>query len=168
MADRVTRDLAARLGGELAAKGWTLAVAESCTGGALSAAITSVPGSSAYFLGGVVAYHNSVKTRELEVPEELIGSAGAVSEPVALAMAEGVRRRFGARIGVAVTGIAGPGGGTEEKPVGTVYVGISTGAVRHPGRRRFPGDRESVRRQSVKWALGELLRVIPGALGAAE
>lgn len=168
MADRVTRDLAARLGGELAAKGWTLAVAESCTGGVLSAAITSVPGSSAYFLGGVVAYHNSVKTRELEVPEELIGSAGAVSEPVALAMAEGVRRRFGARIGVAVTGIAGPGGGTEEKPVGTVYVGISTGAVRRPGRRRFPGDRESVRRQSVEWALGELLRVIPEARDAAE
>lgn len=167
MADRVTRDLAARLGRELAAKGWTLAVAESCTGGALSAAITSVPGSSAYFLGGVVAYHNSAKARELEVPEELIGTSGAVSEEVALAMAEGVRRRFGARIGVAVTGVAGPGGGTAEKPVGTVCLGISAGAVRYPGRRRFPGDRESVRRQSVEWALVELLGLVPGERGTA-
>jgi nicotinamide-nucleotide amidase len=168
MADRMMQELAARLGTGLAATGSTLAVAESCTGGALSAAITGIPGSSGYFLGGVVAYHNSVKTRELGVPEELIGSAGAVSEQVALAMAEGVRRRFGARIGVGITGIAGPGGGTEEKPVGTVCLGISVGAVRHPGRRRFPGDRESVRRQAVAWALAELVQMSPGGPGKAE
>lgn len=162
------RELAARLGRELAAMGGTLAIAESCTGGALSAAITSVPGSSGYFLGGVVAYHNSVKTGELGVPKELLESAGAVSEQVALAMAEGVRRRFGARIGVGITGIAGPGGGTEAKPVGTVCLGISVGAVRYPGRRRFPGDRESVREQSVAWALAELIRRIPGGPGKAE
>lgn len=168
MVDRMMRDLAARLGTELAAKGITLAIAESCTGGALSAAITSVPGSSEYFLGGVVAYHNRIKTLEIDVPEALIGSAGAVSEEVALAMAEGVRRRFGARVGVGITGIAGPGGGTEEKPVGTVCLGIAAGAVRHPGRRRFRGDRESVRRQSVTWALEELLRRVPGATGTAE
>jgi PncC family amidohydrolase len=168
MADRMMQDLAARLGRTLAAKGCTLAVAESCTGGALSAAITSVPGSSGYFLGGVVAYHDSVKIRELGVPEELIGSVGAVSEQVALAMAEGVRRRFGARIGVGITGIAGPGGGTEAKPVGTVCLGISVGAVRHPGRRRFPGDRESVRNRSVAWALGELIRSVPGGPEKAE
>jgi PncC family amidohydrolase len=168
MADRMMQELAARLGKELAAKGCTLAVAESCTGGALSAAITSVPGSSGYFLGGVVAYHDSVKIRELGVPEELIGSVGAVSEQVALAMAEGVRRRFGARIGVGITGIAGPGGGTEAKPVGTVCLGISVGAVRHPGRRRFPGDRESVRNRSVAWALGELIRSVPGGPEKAE
>jgi PncC family amidohydrolase len=165
MADRVIRDLADRLGKALAAKGATLAVAESCTGGALCAAITRIPGASAYFLGGVVAYHNSVKTRELGIPEDLIASAGAVSEPVALAMAEGVRRRFGAEIGVGVTGIAGPGGGTKEKPVGTVCLGISVGAVRHPCRRRFPGDRDSVREQAVAWALAELLPMVPGGRG---
>lgn len=166
MADRMIRELASRLGKELEASGLTLAVAESCTGGALSAAITSIPGSSGYFLGGIVAYHNRIKSLALDVAEELIGSAGAVSEQVALAMAEGVRRRFGARIGVGVTGIAGPGGGTQEKPVGTVYLGISAGAVRYPGRRRFPGDRESVRAQSVAWALEELLRAVPGATEA--
>jgi PncC family amidohydrolase len=165
MADRVIRGLAERLGEALSVSGATLAVAESCTGGSLCAAITEVPGSSAYFLGGVVAYRNDVKTRELSVPEALIGSAGAVSEQVALAMAEGVRHRFGADAGVAVTGIAGPGGGSPEKPVGTVCLGISAGGVRHSGRRKFSGDRESVRRQAVAWALTELLQRVPGGRG---
>jgi PncC family amidohydrolase len=165
--DRVIRDLADRVGRVLAEKGDTLAVAESCTGGSMCAAITEIPGSSAYFLGGVVAYHNAVKTKELGVPEELIDSAGAVSEQVAVAMAEGVRRRFGAAIGVGITGIAGPGGGTPEKPVGTVCLGISAGGVRHPGRRRFAGGRESVREQSVAWALAELLLMVSGGPGKA-
>jgi PncC family amidohydrolase len=153
----VIRDLAERLGAAFSGANITLAVAESCTGGGLCAAITEIPGSSVYFLGGVVAYHNEVKTKELGVPEELIRSVGAVSEPAAIALADGVRRRFGADAGVGVTGIAGPGGGTPEKPVGTVCLGISADGVRHSGRRIFSGDRESVRGQAVAWALTELL-----------
>jgi PncC family amidohydrolase len=157
------RDLAKRLGAALSGGGRTLAVAESCTGGGLCSAITDIPGSSAYFLGGVVAYHDAVKTRELEVSEELIRSCGAVSEAVAISLAEGVRSRFGADIGVGVTGIAGPGGGTPEKPVGTVCLGISADGVRHSGRKTFAGGRESVRGQAVAWALNELLlRAAPG------
>lgn len=159
------RELSARLGEALAAPRRTLAVAESCTGGELCAAITDTPGSSTYFLGGVVAYHNAVKTGELGVPEELIESGGAVSEAVASAMAEGVRRLLGADIGVGVTGIAGPGGGTKAKPVGTVCLGISTGDVRRSHRKRFPGDRESVRRASVAWSLERLLAVLSDRRG---
>lgn len=156
MADRLIMNRARRLGKALAASGWTLAVAESCTGGALCAAITDVPGSSAYFLGGVVAYRNDSKIRDLGVAEALILTDGAVSESVAMAMANGARRRFGAGIGVGITGIAGPGGGTREKPVGTVCIGISAGKVRCSHRRRLPGDRKSVRRETVAWALEEL------------
>lgn len=162
MADRMIRELSARLGAALAGTHRTLAVAESCTGGGLCAAITDIPGSSAYFLGGIVAYHNAVKTRELCVPGALVESCGAVSEPVAAAMAEGVRRRLGADVGVGITGIAGPAGGTEEKPVGTVCLAISATDVRQSHRRRFPGDRESVRRASVAWALEALVTVLAG------
>lgn len=162
MADRLIRNRARRLGEALARAGCTLAVAESCTGGAFCAAITDIPGSSAYFLGGVVAYRNASKTRDLGVAEALIGSGGAVSEAVAVAMAKGARRRFGSRIGVGITGIAGPGGGTQEKPVGTVCLGISAGRVRRSHRRRLPGDREAVRRETVAWALKELLAFVSG------
>ena len=160
MADRRILNLSRRLGEALAASGWTLAVAESCTGGALCAAITDIPGSSAYFLGCVVAYGNDSKTRDLGVTDALILSDGAVSESVAMAMAKGARRRFGAGIGVGITGIAGPGGGTPEKPVGTVYLGISGGKVRRSHGRRLPGDRKSVRRETVAWALEELISFI--------
>ena len=151
---------ARRLGEILARSGSALAAAESCTGGAFSAAVTDIPGSSAYFLGGVVAYSNASKTRDLGVARALIGSLGAVSEEVALAMAVGARRRFSAAVGVGITGIAGPGGGTREKPVGTVCLGISAGKVRRSYRRRIPGDRETVRRKTVAWALDELLAVL--------
>jgi len=161
----VIGDLAERLGAALSGTGSTLAVAESCTGGGLCAAITEIPGSSVYFLGGVVAYHDAVKTKALGVPEELIRSDGAVSEPVAIALADGARRRFGADIGIGITGIAGPGGGTPEKPVGTVCLGISADAVRYSGRRRFAGDRESVRGQAVAWVLAELLLRVPAGRG---
>lgn len=160
MADRLIRSRARRLGKELARSRITLAVAESCTGGGFGAAITDIPGSSAYFLGGVVAYSNASKTRDLGVAEASIDSGGAVSEAVALAMAKGARRRFGARIGVGITGIAGPGGGTPEKPVGTVCLGISAGKVRRSHRRRLKGDRETVRRKAIAWALDELLAVL--------
>jgi PncC family amidohydrolase len=168
VADRVIRDLAERLGAAFSGANITLAVAESCTGGGLCAAITEIPGSSVYFLGGVVAYHNEVKTKELGVPEVLIRSVGAVSKPVAIALADGVRRRFGADAGVGVTGIAGPGGGTPEKPVGTVCLGISAGGVRYSGRRKFSGDRESVRGQAVAWALTELLRRVRAGRGETK
>lgn len=168
MADRLIRELAERLGASLSGGERLLSIAESCTGGSLCAAITGIPGSSRYFLGGVVAYHNEVKTKAIDVPEDRILSEGAVSEPVAISMAEGVRRRFGADIGVGVTGIAGPGGGTKEKPVGTVCLGISAEGVRFSARRRFAGDREAVRNQAVVWALEELLRWMPAERGRKE
>ena len=120
--------LEAVVGRLLEEKGKTIAVAESCTGGLIAEKLTDVPGSSAYFFGGIVAYANSAKQGLLGVPESLIAEHGAVSEPVARAMAHGARERFGADIGVATTGISGPGGGSEEKPVGLVYLAIAWGA----------------------------------------
>ena len=107
----------------------TVAVAESCTGGLLAERLTSVAGSSAYFLGGVVCYSNELKTSLVGVPPEIIESKGAVSPEVALALADGIRRRSGATLGVGITGIAGPGGGTPEKPVGLVYSPSPTNAA---------------------------------------
>ncbi|MBI5576616.1 MAG: nicotinamide-nucleotide amidohydrolase family protein [Deltaproteobacteria bacterium] len=152
--------LAKRVGEALGRPGYTLAAAESCTGGLFSAAVTDIPGSSAYFPGGFVAYSNASKTRDLGVSKSLIESAGAVSENVALAMAEGVKRRFRSAVAVGITGIAGPGGGTPEKPVGTVCLGISAGKVRRSYRRRFSGGRQTVRRKTVAWAFEELLAVL--------
>ncbi len=154
------RKLSARLGKSLSEAGTTLAIAESCTGGGLCAAVTDIPGSSACFLGGVVAYHNSVKEEALGVPKAAIDIHGAVSEEVAIAMAEGARTRLGADIGIGVTGIAGPEGGTREKPVGTVCIGIAAGDARFSDRRKFAGDRESVRRSAVAWALSALLAIV--------
>jgi nicotinamide-nucleotide amidase len=131
----------------------TLAVAESCTGGLIGHRITSVGGSSEYFLGGVIAYANAVKVRELGVDREVLAAEGAVSEPVARAMALGVREKFGADIGVGTTGIAGPTGGTREKPVGLVFIGV---AGKHSFEVRsftFPGSREEVKRAASEAAL---------------
>ncbi|MHB1003304.1 MAG: nicotinamide-nucleotide amidohydrolase family protein, partial [Thermoleophilia bacterium] len=113
---------------ELAARGETLAVAESCTGGLVAAAVTSVSGSSDVFRGGVVAYHNDVKVGLLGVREEILENAGAVSEPVAQWMAVGARNRLGADYGIGITGIAGPTGATADKPVGLVYISVSSAA----------------------------------------
>jgi PncC family amidohydrolase len=154
------RSLSSRLGRLLARTGKTLAVAESCTGGMLCAAVTDIAGSSAYFRGGIVAYHDAVKIKALGVPEVLIAAHGAVSEKVAASMAEGVRNRLSADIGIGITGIAGPGGGTPEKPVGTVWIGIAAGEVRRSDRRLFAGDRETVRREAVAWALSALLSAV--------
>lgn len=179
-----TRDLAETLGGRLRALRGRLAVGESCTGGLFSAAITSVAGSSDYFLGGVVAYQNEAKTALLDVPETLIASQGAVSAAVALAMAEGARRRFGADVGVGITGIAGPGGGTPEKPVGTVWVAVcmapvagrfpaspevpgresAQDSVRIPYRLLLPGDRRQVREEAIIRSL----RLLVDLLGRAS
>ena len=121
-----TVDVAESLAGVLARTGATLATAESCTGGLIADMITSIPGVSASYLGGVVSYANEVKTELLGVPPAMLAAHGAVSPEVAAAMAEGVRARLGATIGISTTGVAGPGGGTPDKPVGLVYLGLST------------------------------------------
>ena len=130
------------IGRILKASGKTISTAESCTGGAVASMITSVPGSSEYFLGSVVSYANSVKTGVLGVPDEIIEKHGAVSEECVKAMAEGVRKVTGSDISVATSGIAGPGGGSNEKPVGTVWIGVSSEIGTEAFRCLFRGDRK--------------------------
>ncbi|MCS7176757.1 MAG: competence/damage-inducible protein A [Candidatus Kapabacteria bacterium] len=141
------------VGEELRRRGETLAVAESCTGGLLGAAITDIPGSSDYFLGGHIVYSNAAKTSFLQVPPELLQSVGAVSQEVAELLAENVRRAFGATYGVGITGIAGPGGGTPQKPVGTVWIGLATPERVSARRFVFGTDRAANRQRSVAAAL---------------
>jgi nicotinamide-nucleotide amidase len=136
----------------------TIAVAESCTGGLLAERLTNIPGSSSYFLGGVVCYSNELKSALVDVPAELIESKGAVSPEVALALADGIRKRTGATIGVGVTGIAGPGGGTPEKPVGLVHIGIADERGPRERRFQFPGDRERIRMHASQTALDSVRR----------
>lgn len=145
------------VGRALEARGWTLAVAESCTGGLLGAEITTVPGSSAWFLGGVLAYANAVKDAALGVPEAVLAAHGAVSEETCRAMARGARERLGADVACAITGVAGPGGGTEAKPVGLVFCGVETPDGTRVRRLSYPGSREVVRRRSVLAAQGMIL-----------
>ena len=134
--------------------GRSIATAESCTGGLVAARLTDRPGSSAYVTGGVVSYSNDAKSDLIDVPAEMIAAHGAVSEQVAAAMAEGARRRLGADVAVSTTGIAGPGGGTEAKPVGTVCFGVAVdGRPTYTVTRRFPGDRERVRTLATTAAL---------------
>ena len=142
-----------------AGRGLTVATAESCTGGLLSARLTERPGSSAWVLGGVTAYGNSAKEQLLDVPAEVLAQHGAVSAEVAEALAEGARARFGADVGVGITGIAGPGGGTAEKPVGTVHLCVAGPEGRQLRALRFPGSRSAVRARSVTMAM-HLLRVL--------
>jgi nicotinamide-nucleotide amidase len=145
------------VGLRLAVGGFTLAVAESCTGGLISQRLTEVPGSSVYFMEGVVTYSNDAKIRSLGVDAELIEKHGAVSAEVAEAMAEGVRHRADTDFGIAVTGIAGPGGGTEEKPVGLVFIALSDDAHTEHRKLMIPGDRHLIRWRSSQAAL-DLLR----------
>ncbi|MBN2288029.1 MAG: nicotinamide-nucleotide amidohydrolase family protein, partial [Candidatus Glassbacteria bacterium] len=148
---RDERSLHQVVAGLLTGKGLKLALAESCTGGLLAKSMTDLPGSSDYFHSGVVSYSNRAKSIFLGVPEELIAGHGAVSEQVCRAMAEGMKARTGADYTIAVTGIAGPAGGTAEKPAGTVYIGLSSPAATKVERFGFTGDREQVRlRSSVK------------------
>jgi nicotinamide-nucleotide amidase len=147
------------VGEALRARRWRLAAAESCTGGLLMGRLTDVPGSSAWLTGGIVAYADEVKVRELGVPEAWLAAHGAVSEPVAEAMARGVRERLAADVGVAVTGIAGPGGGSDAKPVGTVVIAVSAAGER-VRTFVFPGDRSMVRAFSVAAALDMVRREI--------
>lgn len=149
--------LAAECGRLLAARGWRLAVAESCTGGLLGHLLTEVPGSSAWFLGGVIAYDDSVKTGLLQVPADLIRAEGAVSAACAAAMAVGARQRIGADVALAITGVAGPSGGTVAKPVGTVYLGLATGAGTRTAHHLWAGNRTTNKQESARAAL-RLLR----------
>ncbi len=146
-------DLVRDLSEALQAAGWRMAVAESCTGGGLGAAITDRAGSSAYFLGGIVAYDNRLKLTLLGVPSDALDRCGAVSLEVARHMAAGCRTRVGADIAVSVTGIAGPGGATPDKPLGLVFIGVSTAVADRAEEFRFSGDRAAVRRQSIATAL---------------
>lgn len=142
-----------RLGERLRERGFTISVAESCTGGLLASRITEVPGASAYFRGGIVAYQNNVKERLLGVPTLVLAEKGAVSEETARAMAHGVRKLLRSDVGVAVTGIAGPDGGSVDKPIGLVYIAVETPAERRCERFLWSGDRASNREDSVCAAL---------------
>ena len=137
-------------------KGVTLATAESCTGGLIGATLTSIPGSSDVFLGGIVSYANSAKENLLGVSGDILSSHGAVSEECAKAMAKGAQKALGATLAVSVTGIAGPGGETCEKPVGLVHFGVATESTVTHGKRHFSGNRESVRLKAVAAALALL------------
>jgi nicotinamide-nucleotide amidase len=150
-------DLAAVVLDLCRARGLTIAVAESCTGGLLGARLTAIPGSSDVLLGGTIAYANAVKTASLGVPEEMLRQHGAVSEPVVRAMAAGARATTGARIGLAITGIAGPGGGTADKPVGTVWIACDADGDVSVRRTRLIGDRAEIRQRATQAVL-EMLR----------
>ncbi len=150
------RGLEAVVGDLLRARGWSVALAESCTGGLATSRLTDVPGSSDYVERSVVAYSNQAKVELLGVPVALIQQHGAVSEAVAVAMAEGIRDRAGVNVGVGITGIAGPGGGSDDKPVGTVCIAVA-GARTEVRTFRFPGGREMVKAMSANWAI-DLLR----------
>jgi nicotinamide-nucleotide amidase len=141
-------------------RAFSLATAESCTGGMVAERLTSIPGASDVFVGAVVAYSDEVKALELGVPVELLAEYGAVSAETAAAMASGVRKRLGADVGLAVTGIAGPGGGTEEKPVGLVYVHAETPDAGRGASFQYPGDRDSIRRRATATALHLVRRLL--------
>jgi len=158
MARDPLESLAKRVGARLKARNWMLATAESCTGGWIAQVVTSVPGSSAWFDRGFVTYSNRAKRELLGVRGRTLARQGAVSEETAREMARGALERSRAQVAIAVTGVAGPGGGTRKKPVGTVCFAWSRGRrVAESVTQRFPGKREGVRRRSVAFALKGLL-----------
>lgn len=151
-----------------AERGMTVAVAESCSGGLLGSRFTSIPGSSAIFQGGVISYHNSSKIRDLGVGASTIQQFGAVSEQTAREMAAGVRKRFATSVGLSITGVAGPSGGTQEKPVGTVWVAVDIAGDIEAVRAMMPGDRNEMRYRSTQLVLDRLRRALiklPAAAG---
>lgn len=152
--------LCAQLAEALQANGWMLAVAESCTGGMIAAACTALPGSSNWFERGFVTYSNEAKTELLGVDAQLITQHGAVSEVVARAMAFGAVRHSHAHVSVAVTGVAGPTGGSADKPVGTVWFGFMADGLLSSETCRFEGDRAAVRAATVQHALRRLLQLL--------
>lgn len=157
--------LAERLQGICLGRGLTVALAESCTGGLVAAAITSVPGSSGYFAGGIVAYANEAKAGLLGVPHAVLEAHGAVSAQAARAMAEGARERFGAGLAASVTGIAGPDGGTSAKPVGLTYVALAADGEADVRRLQLGGDRAAVREAAARATLEWLIELAERAEG---
>jgi PncC family amidohydrolase len=149
----MSENLARRTGELLIQRGWTIGVGESCTGGLLGHIITNIPGSSVYFKGGVIAYANDVKRDLLGVAPETLETYGAVSEQSAVEMAIGARTNTGADVGVSITGIAGPDGGTEAKPVGLTWIGVSTVAEDRAERYIWEGDRDTIKERSAHAAL---------------
>lgn len=154
--------LASAIGVMLTEKNKTISVAESCTGGMIGAALTDIPGSSRYFSGGVIAYSNDVKQKELSVPEDILKKHGAVSAETAVAMAMGVRDSLNTDIGISTTGVAGPDGGTEEKPVGTVWFGFADAHEAFAVKAHLTKDRDGNRIRSVNFALDLVRRVLQG------
>ncbi|HVE50834.1 MAG TPA: CinA family protein [Casimicrobiaceae bacterium] len=159
MSDALRDALAAELGALLSARRWRVVTAESCTGGLLAGAITAIAGSSGWFDVGYVTYGNDAKIRLLGVSPDALAHEGAVSEATARAMAEGARRASGADLAAAITGIAGPGGGTAQKPVGLVCFAWSREGSARAESRRFSGDRGAVREASVIAALEGLIQI---------
>jgi nicotinamide-nucleotide amidase len=155
--------LAERLQGVCLGRGLTVAVAESCTGGLVAATITEVPGSSGYFLGGIVSYADSVKAELLGVPGAALEAHGAVSAQVAVAMAAGARERLSVALAVAITGVAGPDGGSEAKPVGLTYVALADGRGTDVRRFTFGSDRAGNREAAARAALEWLIDAAEGA-----
>ena len=145
-----------RIGSIMLKEGITLSAAESCTGGMLGMLLTSVPGSSEWFKGGVIAYSNSLKTTILNIPHSLIETEGAVSKETAVAMAAGIRKLTGSDISISVTGIAGPGGSSLENPVGTVWMAVCSSQSVSVEMKRFTGDRDVVRRKAADYLLTKL------------
>jgi len=137
-----------------------VAVAESCTGGMIGAALTGIPGSSVYFSGGIIAYSNIIKEQLLHVPAEILAAHGAVSAETVEYMVRGVSAIFGVACGIAVSGIAGPEGGTDEKSIGTVYVGIAAPKGIYSYRYHFTGDRAGIRKQTAAASLQRLLDIL--------
>ena len=164
----LAQSLEEKVGALLSQRGWTLAVAESCTGGLVGHRITNVSGSSAYFEGGVISYSNEAKEHVLGVPLETLVDHGAVSKETALAMARGVRRVLGTDLAVSVTGIAGPGGGTTEKPVGLVYIALAAEGAELCDKHVWQGDRAANKEQSAEAALKLILRYLTGSAGASS
>ncbi len=158
--DNIVHQLAIRAGNKLHEERLTLATAESCTGGLVAAAITDMPGSSGWFDRGFVTYSNQAKTEMIGVPADLIDKHGAVSEPVAKAMAEGTLRNSRAQVALSITGVAGPGGGTEAKPVGMVCFAWSNRLHTSVETQHFKGDRDQVRTQAAVHALRGLLELL--------
>ena len=154
------QSLEEKVGTALTERGWTLALGESCTGGLVAHRITEVPGSSEYFLGGVVAYSNPIKEALLDVRSSTLEAVGAVSEQTAREMALGARKTIRASVGVSITGIAGPGGGTVDKPVGLTYIAVSTPEGEWLERQVFEGDRHANKKSSADAALKLLLEAL--------
>jgi nicotinamide-nucleotide amidase len=161
-------DISNKIASALRARGWSCATAESCTGGGIALAITSIAGSSDYMQGGIVAYSNDVKRTLLSVSQMTLDSVGAVSDTCAREMALGVRNALGTDVGISSTGIAGPGGATARKPVGLVYIAVSTPEAEEVRELRLSGNRQHVMRESARLALELAHSVIGDGARAPE